>query len=176
MLTIRQATQADLDALREVGCETYRQHFSAIWSPVGLQAFLDQDFSTSALSRSLAQPDQHAWFIAADDSGHVVGFAKVNRSTPAPVTGEPGAELQKIYFLTSAAGRGYGKQLLQFIRQWALQRGERLLWLDVLKSNANARRFYAASGFQQVAEIPFSTDLAEIGMVVMALELTSSES
>ena len=58
-----------------------------------------------------------------------------------------GAELQKIYFLKSAAGLGYGKQLLQFISDRAVQRGERLLWLDVLKSNANAQRFYEAVAF-----------------------------
>jgi len=60
---------------------------------------------------------------------------------------------------------------LQFICDQAVQRGEHLLWLDVLKSNSNARRFYEAFGFRQIGEIPFDTDLAEVGMVVMGLEL-----
>lgn len=45
------------------------------------------------------------------------------------------------------------------------------MWLDVLKTNSNARRFYEAYGFQEIGEIPFNTDLAEIGMVVMGLQL-----
>ena len=170
-LYIREATIADLDALRDVGCETYRQHFAQIWSPAGLQAFLDQDFAPSVLQSSLESSDRHLWLIASDEDSRVVGFSKVNWSTPAPITGEMGAELQKIYFLKSAAGLGYGKQLLQFISDRAVQRGERLLWLDVLKSNANAQRFYEAVGFRALGEIPFSTDLTEIGMVGMGLQL-----
>jgi ribosomal protein S18 acetylase RimI-like enzyme len=53
----------------------------------------------------------------------------------------------------------------------AVQRGEHLLWLDVLKSNTHAQRFYEALGFQPTGEIPFATDLTAIGMVVMVLAL-----
>ncbi|WP_223549706.1 GNAT family N-acetyltransferase [Pseudomonas sp. A-B-19] len=172
MINIREATKADLNVLREVGCETYREHFSAIWSLAGMQGFLNQDFSPCTLGKSLESSASHLWLIASDESGRVVGFSKVNWSTPAPLTGTVGAELQKIYFLKSVAGRGYGKQLLHFICNRAIERGERLLWLDVLKTNSNARRFYEGFGFQEVGEIPFKTDLAEIGMVVMACELS----
>ncbi|WP_248749810.1 GNAT family N-acetyltransferase [Pseudomonas sp. MWU15-20650] len=171
MINLRKATHSDLKALHEVGCETYRQHFSMLWSPAAMQDFLDQDFSPSALSQSLELPTRHLWLLAAEGSGQVIGFAKVNWSTPAPLTGVVGAELQKIYLLKSASGRGYGRQLLQFIRDEATARGEHLLWLDVLKNNADAQRFYEAFGFQRIGEIPFNTDLAEIGMVVMGLEL-----
>ena len=174
MLNIREATEADLDTLLKIGCETYREHFSAIWSAAGLQAFLDRDFSTSALGQSLQSSDSHLWLIASDENAQIVGFAKVNWATPAPLTRETGAELQKIYFLKSAAGLGYGGQLLQHIEDRAVQRGERLLWLDVLKTNSNARRFYEAFGFQRIGEIPFRTDLSEIGMDVMGLELERS--
>lgn len=172
MINIREATRADLDVLCEVGCETYREHFSAIWSLAGMQGFLNQDFSPGTLSQSLESSASHLWLIASDESGRVVGFSKVNWSTPAPLTGAMGAELQKIYFLKSEAGRGYGKQLLRFICNRAIERGERLLWLDVLKTNSNARRFYKDFGFQEIGEIPFKTDLAEIGMVVMVCELS----
>ncbi|MGO4798144.1 N-acetyltransferase family protein [Pseudomonas sp. W22_MBD1_FP4] len=171
MINIRAATEADLDSLRALGCETYQQHFSTLWSPDGMRDFLDKDFSRDALSRSLDLPKRQSWLIASDERGTPIGFSKVNWSTPTPITGELGAELQKIYFLKTAAGLGYGKQLLQFICDQAVQRGEHLLWLDVLKSNSNARRFYEAFGFRQIGEIPFDTDLAEVGMVVMGLEL-----
>ncbi|MFL1386080.1 GNAT family N-acetyltransferase [Pseudomonas tritici] len=171
MLNIREATQADLNALHEVGCETYRQHFSTIWSPAGLLAFLDRDFSHGALRESLELSDSHLWLLACDEHARVVGFAKVNWSAPAPLTGEIGAELRKIYFLKSAAGLGYGKQLMQYICDLAVQRGESLLWLTVLKSNPNARRFYETFGFQLIGQIPFNTDLTEIGMNAMGFEL-----
>lgn len=171
MISIRKATTADIDTLREVGCQTYREHFSTLWSPAGMHGFLEQDFSPSALRQSLELPGRHTWLIACDDQGKAVGFAKVNGAVPAPLTGEVGAELQKIYLLKSAAGLGYGKQLLQCVRDEVAQRGEQLLWLDVLKTNVSAQGFYEAFGFRRIGEIPFSTDLTDIGMVVMGLEL-----
>ncbi|WP_339479956.1 hypothetical protein [Pseudomonas sp. RL_5y_Pfl2_73] len=53
MINIREATTADLDVLREIGCETYQEHFSDIWSPSGMQGFLNQDFSPTSLGKSL---------------------------------------------------------------------------------------------------------------------------
>lgn len=83
-----------------------------------------------------------------------------------------GAKLQKIYFLKSQAGKGYAKQLLQFTPDAAQNQNEGFIWLDVLKSNSDARRFYERFGFRTLGEIPFSTDMTEIGMVVMCLDLS----
>jgi ribosomal protein S18 acetylase RimI-like enzyme len=171
MLRIHPATHADLEALRDVGCTTYREHFAHIWSPAGLQAFLDRDFSPASLNQSLESSDSQTWLLASDESERPVGLAKINWSAPAPVTGEVGAELRKIYFLKSAAGRGYGKRLVQYICEQAVERGDSLLWLTVLTSNPDARRFYQAFGFQVMGQIPFKTDLAEIGMDVMGFDL-----
>jgi len=46
--------------------------------------------------------------------------------------------------------------------------GYRLVWLDVLKSNEGARRAYERCGFKTVGELPFATELGEIGFRVMA--------
>lgn len=172
MITIREATTADIQALSDIGSETYREHFSDIWTAAGMQDFLNQDFSISELQRSLESPSEHCWLLAFDADERLVGLAKINWSKSMPVSGEIGAELQKIYFLTSQAGKGYGKQLLQVIRHLAEERNERFIALDVLKTNANAQRFYANCGFRAVGEIPFSTDKAEIGMVVMRCDLS----
>ncbi|MGK5044756.1 N-acetyltransferase family protein [Janthinobacterium sp. GB4P2] len=170
MINIREAEITDLRALQEIGYQTYREHFSDIWSAAGISEFLDQDFSPSTLENSLNSLKQ-VWLVASDESGKLVGFAKVNLSKPAPISGEVGLELQKIYFLKSEAGRGYGKQLLSYIHDLALEHRESLIWLDVLKTNLSARRFYAKQGFQERGEIPFQTDKVAIGMVVMVCQL-----
>ena len=62
--------------------------------------------------------------------------------------------------------------LLKSVADLASRRCE-LLWLDVLKSNVGAQRFYANHGFQVLGEIPFSTDLMQSGMFVMVRLLTA---
>ena len=59
--------------------------------------------------------------------------------------------------------------------QRASAAGESCLWLDVLKSNSGARRFYESAGLRQIGEVPFSTDLEQICMWVMACDLPLKE-
>jgi ribosomal protein S18 acetylase RimI-like enzyme len=79
--------------------------------------------------------------------------------------------LQKIYFRKSATGKGYGAAMLEHVFDMVRHRSNRRIWLDVLKINVGAQRFYEKSGFARLGEMPFKTDRAEVGMVVMAREL-----
>ncbi|SED24130.1 GNAT family N-acetyltransferase [Pseudomonas anguilliseptica] len=172
-LCIHDATHADLEALQRIGCDTYREHFSGIWTRAGMQRFLSDDFSSENLASSLAATNQHLWLLAKDGAGNTQGFAKLNWNSRMPLHNAVGAELQKIYLLKSATGKGYGTQLLRAICERAAARQQQRLWLDVLKSNRAAQAFYSRFGFHACGEIPFSTDLFEIGMQVMTYDLTS---
>jgi ribosomal protein S18 acetylase RimI-like enzyme len=166
-IRIRQALIDDLRDVQAIARNTYIEHFAHAWSGTGLQSFLQREFSDEALRASLSSP-AHAWFLleASDDS--VMGYAKVNWSRIEPVTGRSGAELQKIYFSANATGRGFGTALLAHVVAAAIAEGEPMLWLNVLRSNADAHRFYAAHGFETVGQIPFRADLGEeIGMWAM---------
>ncbi|RXU67583.1 N-acetyltransferase [Pseudomonas protegens] len=174
MITIREADSRDIQALKAIGCATYREHFAAIWSAAGMQQFLDQDFSDAHLQASLSVRDRHLWLLALDPQQQPMGFAKLNWGRPVPGSDRCGAELQKIYLLKSQAGQGHGRRLLEQVLQRASAAGESCLWLDVLKSNSGARRFYESAGLRQIGEVPFSTDLEQIGMWVMACDLPLS--
>jgi ribosomal protein S18 acetylase RimI-like enzyme len=170
MLTARDATTADGDRLARLGAATYRSHFTAIWSPQRLETYIEAEYGAAALARSLA--DAESLWLIAEAEAKAIGFAKLNwdRTLPVDAT-RSGAELQKIYFLAAETGKGWGGALLAAIIDRASRRGDELIWLDVLKSNASARAFYERHGFAVVGEIPFATDLQEIGMWVMAREL-----
>lgn len=170
-LEIHIASVSDLSTIQIIGRETYHEHFPSIWSEDYLQAFLRQDFSKRSLKHSLSSP-RHTWLIAQDPGDSVVGYAKLNWDRSEPIFNRIGTELQKIYFRSHATGKGYGGALLEFIVDMAARRSD-MLWLDVLKSNLGAQRFYASRGFRALGEIPFNTDLLEMDMVVMARQLTA---
>jgi hypothetical protein len=96
------------------------------------------------------------------------GFAKLRLDRPVPgdATGT-GVELQKIYVRRASVGSGLGAQLLAAAIDVARAAGEALIWLDVLKTNPGARRFYERHGFLVTGELPFASDLDEQGMWVM---------
>ncbi|MEM1322932.1 MAG: GNAT family N-acetyltransferase [Bacteroidota bacterium] len=49
--------------------------------------------------------------------------------------------------------QGIGEQLIDFIRQLAVQKGIPKIQLDVWNDNAQAKHFYAKKGFQTIREI-----------------------
>ncbi|WP_223881634.1 GNAT family N-acetyltransferase [Affinibrenneria salicis] len=169
---IRFAGAGDLPTLQHLGHETYYQHFAALWSEQGIRRFLAQDFAAESLTSSLQPDSGSAWFLAEDERGAAIGFARVNWDKPLPLSTRRGAELQKIYFLPAATGRGCGERLMREIMQAATARRKTLIWLDVLNSNLDAQRFYARQGFQPLGQIPYRTDKVDIGMTVMAHELS----
>ena len=174
--TIRPAEPGDLATLQRVGEASYRDHFSGLWTPAGLDAFLAADFSAVALRATLATPEQHLWLLVFDELDRPVGYAKINWGTCDPISGLAGAELQKIYFLGACVGKGYGRALWARVVACIHARSWTRIWLDVLKSNSTARRFYERNGLRTLGELPFCTDRVEVGMVVMARDLEASRS
>ena len=107
-LRIYDAKHADLETLQRIGCDTYREHFSEIWTRAGMQHFLSEDFSSENLATSLAATEKHLWLLAEDNGGNILGFAKLNWNSPMPLSNTVGVELQKIYLLKSTTGKGNG--------------------------------------------------------------------
>lgn len=121
MFTVRQALLEDLTQVRDIGIRTYRAHFGELWRyPHELEAFLAEDFSVSALERTLRDPDV-CWLLAYEDDA-LVGYARVNFDSLLAATQRRGAELQKIYFLPDYAGRGFGRQFFEQVQRRAVER------------------------------------------------------
>jgi ribosomal protein S18 acetylase RimI-like enzyme len=173
-MQIRSAAVSDIAAIQRLCYESYRDHFAQLWTADGIQRFLDKDFATDVLRTTLTTPSKHLWLTAKEANeanDRLVGYAKINWSVPDPIDGIEGAELQKIYFRKSAAGKGYGAALLERALDCVKERSCCRVWLEVLKVNVGAQKFYARMGFRIAGEIPFRTDLAEIGMVVMVRDI-----
>lgn len=170
MFTIRQALPADLVTLREIGTASYVAHFGALWqNPQEMAAFLDQDFSAEALEKSL-RDTQTCWLLASEGSVPV-GFARINFDSWLEATATTGAELQKIYFMPSFAGLGYGKRLYAEAQRRAIGKQQKQLWLEVLKTNLAAQRFYQRQGMHIVGEARFSSSSGSVELWCMAKPL-----
>ncbi len=164
---IWQAKPGDSTTIHEIGCRSYRHNFTDTWSAKGLEKHLQTGFTQTIIQESL-RFNKHSWFlISLSPDAPPVGFAALVLNSPIPHCNDIGLELQKLYFLPEASGQGCGKYLMEFIAQYALENNYLKLWLDVLKSNTGAIRFYKANGFEQMGELPFKTDLLEVGQWVM---------
>ena len=67
-------------------------------------------------------------------------------------------EIRSMYFLEKAWGKGYSKQLMDFMMQKLRQSGCREIRLWTLKENFRAQRFYEKYGFRKTGnEMPWNT-------------------
>ncbi|MFJ4234627.1 GNAT family N-acetyltransferase [Serratia nevei] len=170
MFTVRQALLEDLTQVRDIGIRTYRAHFGELWRyPHELEAFLAEDFSVSALERTPRDPDV-CWLLAYKDDA-LVGYARVNFDSLLAATQRRGAELQKIYFLPDYAGRGFGRQFFEQVQRRAVERRQPLLWLEVLKQNADAQRFYQRQGLAVCGEAQYTSEQGAIELWAMSKAL-----
>ena len=70
---------------------------------------------------------------------------------------QPGFEETHLLNLTVAPThqrQGHGRALLLALADWARQRGDAALWLEVRHSNAAGRALYASTGFVQAGRRP----------------------
>jgi GNAT superfamily N-acetyltransferase len=164
---IRYASPGDAEEIAELGTSTYAAHFGELWSPEGLAAFLASQFSVERIRAELEEGDAIR-YVVADREGELVGFAKISRDRPVTgLEGERGLWLQKLYLRPKVTGKGIGSVLLHAVGGIAEQIGEDRIWLDVLRSNAGAIRLYERHGFVHRIQIPWASDLRDIGMWVM---------
>jgi diamine N-acetyltransferase len=88
------------------------------------------------------------------------------------IRGRPGksaAQLQKIYVLREFIGRKIGAALLGRVLPEAAVRAP-VLWLDVLRENTHALRFYETHGFCVIGE-----DTHTIGAQTFAFDLMARD-
>jgi ribosomal protein S18 acetylase RimI-like enzyme len=166
-VAVRRATVHDTDAVVAIGVETYREHFTDIWSPAGLHGYLAREYDRGAVARELASDDCR--YLLAERAGEIIGFAKLRFPRPVPADeASVGMEVQKIYVRKSAVSSGAGARLLLESVAQARELRCSLLWLAVLVRNVRAQRFYERHGFAAAGELAFATDLGPDPMLIMS--------
>ena len=161
---------ATVNVLREVGMATYKEHFSDIWTSTGIDLYLQQNFDVTRLNDEIR--NGLVQYFLLEEENRYIGFIKICMNRPmTPGSLTRGIELEKIYLLKAFSGKGIGSKAFMFLCDYARNKGEKLVWLNVLKSNQRAIKFYEQFGFRKIDQIEFSTDKIKIDMWVMKFDL-----
>ncbi|MFC3394174.1 GNAT family N-acetyltransferase [Brenneria rubrifaciens] len=92
-----------------------------------------------------SQPNSAYWIV--EHAGEVVGGGGI---APLPAGDEDVCELQKMYFLPVARGKGLAKQLAMQALAFARQRGFRRCYLETTGHLTSAIRLYQSLGFEHI--------------------------
>lgn len=157
---IRSATEADAEALAELGRRTFLDTFVdtagfAIPYPADdLHDFLEASFHPDAIRLKLNEPGS-AWWVA-ERNEQLLAFANTGPNTlPHPEAGPGDAELRRLYVSKAAQGLGLGTKLLAVALEWMDAHTDGPLWIGVWSGNLKAQKLYEAYGFEKAGEYEY---------------------
>lgn len=148
MLSMRDAEPDDAEDIATVQVATWQTAYHDIMPAEFLSALSDGLKRRAEWWRervSSAGPRDHT--LVAEEGGEVIGFADIGPSRDADVDPRSVGELNAIYVLSRAWGRGVGRALMAALlfRLRAAPFDSATLW--VLAENMRARRYYEAAGW-----------------------------
>ncbi len=176
MITYRDATPEDAQALAAFARATFEATFGPLYPPHDLAAFLTAQYGPAIQAREIADPGLHTRLALETREGGpaaLVGYAQFGRlKLPFDVGGRAVLELHRFYLDARAQGRGIGDALMAqtIVRARAL--GAQDLYLGVFSANARAQRFYARHGFDVVGGYVFPVGETRDDEHIMRLRLS----
>ena len=142
--------------LSDLCLRIYPQYFTYLWDDAGAW-YMDYSYNAARLKAELEDPNvRYFWAVS---RGERVGYLKLNLTKELPLSNEQGGlEIERIYFLSGAAGQGLGTRLIDYAEAIARQQQKAYIWLHTMDSSQNSIAFYEKRGFGRVGEtiLPFS--------------------
>jgi ribosomal protein S18 acetylase RimI-like enzyme len=147
--TIKPCTSEDLENLIKVLRQSYLEHYTYLWHDNGAW-YMQASFNADRLQEELSNPNS-AFFLL-HDGQKFVGLIKLNVDSAIDgFSSDTALELERIYFIKEASGKGLGKEAINFVIDFARQRQKTVVWLKAMDSS-DAVEFYKKRGFQVISD------------------------
>jgi ribosomal protein S18 acetylase RimI-like enzyme len=146
---VRPADPEDAAEIAEVHVRSWQSRYQGL-IPQDYLDGLDPAERIATWTRSLAETDwsHGGTLVVRDDDARLVGFAHVRESRDTDADARSVGEVWAIYLAPDAWGKGLGRELMVAALGRLAQAAYDQVTLWVLDTNARARRFYEAAGFQ----------------------------
>ncbi|PHM70852.1 GNAT family N-acetyltransferase [Xenorhabdus sp. KJ12.1] len=170
MLKIQQAVTEDTLLLSQMLEESYRFHFSYLWKDKDeLEEYIAEESSPESIANSLNTPN-HKWFIA--ETNRPIGFIKIVVNKTIPDSELTGLYLHKLYLLPHLTGQNYGQKMFGHVEKLGQEQGQKWLWLEVLESNKQAKKFYEKNEMKWYRDIIFTSTKQQSTLHIMIKEIS----
>ncbi len=168
-ITYRQALTKDANLLSAL----FRQVYMATYATEGITHefvnFVAQQFSIEKIKEDINNKNSDLWIALHNNNPIAVLQSEYN--SPCPIRSELRIEINKLYVLQCFHGKKIGQQLMKFAEERIQSKGEKCIWLWVLKSNLRAVRFYQQQGYKEIGTAYFQMEVNQYNNIVMQKQL-----
>jgi len=144
-VTIRQACVEDIPAIQYIAEKSWWSVYSAILAPEQIEYMLRRIYSTTTLTELFDHETQ--LFRILSENGQAKGFVAYGAREADPSV----YKIHKLYVLPETQGKGFGRRLIDDVKERVLEEGIVVLDLNVNRFNP-AKSFYERMGFYVLRE------------------------
>ena len=131
------STETQIETVAQLAREIWNQHFIPIIGKAQVDYMLGKFQSTKAISEQIK--NGYSYYLLKTDSDYV-GYTGICPK-------EDELFLSKLYIGESRRGKGFGKNVIEFLQELAREKGLSKITLTVNKNNTDAIRAYEQFGF-----------------------------
>jgi len=136
----------DAKTLSDVAIRSYKAFYLHLWYDNG-DWYINHSFAESVFEKELK--DSNHVFYLLNVKENIVGFLKLNIDRPLKGYDQYKCiELERIYLIKSATGKGYGRQAMDFCLDYSKRSKKDIIWLKAMDTS-DAVAFYEALGFER---------------------------
>jgi len=169
-MNIRKANIFDVEALQQIGKQTFMETFSADNTQENMTIYLNEAFSIEKIRDELR--NKYSEFYLAFLGKIIIGYLKINfENAQTEKTLGNSLEIERIYVLKKFQGNEVGQKLYQMALEIAKSKSFKYVWLGVWEQNLKAIRFYEKNGFNSYDKHIFKLGDDEQTDLMMKLEL-----
>jgi ribosomal protein S18 acetylase RimI-like enzyme len=146
-ITITKINPSEADMLSQLCFRIYPQFFTYLWYDQG-QWYQQEKYNAIQLKKEIENPNSD--FYIASTNMETWGYLKINKQNTLPLyPSTNGLEVERIYLLKEAQGKGIGKTLMDFVFSQAEHLGKDYIFLYVMDSSIDSIKFYQKMGFEK---------------------------
>ena len=129
-IEIRKATVADLETIKNISIQTFKETFAAVNTPENIANYVKESFNSEQLKMELN--NFNSQFYVAYLNTKVVGYLKINVGDAQTETISKNAlEVHRIYVLQKYHGKNIGQLLIDEVKKIAQHSSVDCIWLGV---------------------------------------------
>lgn len=146
-MKIRKINIDDLETLRYLSIQTFKETFEEVNTEEDMQKYLDENLSIEKLKTELENPNSEFYFVENNDE--ILGYLKLNfKDAQTEKVEENHFEIERIYVLKAFLGQKLGQILFDKAIEIGREKNLEYVWLGVWEENHRAIRFYGKNGFE----------------------------
>lgn len=146
-MKIRKLNINDLEALRDLSIQTFKETFEEVNTEEDMQKYLDENLSIEKLKSELENPNSEFYF--AENNDEILGYLKLNfKDAQTEKLEENHFEIERIYVLKAFLGQKIGQILFDKAIEIGREKNLEYVWLGVWEENHRAIKFYEKNGFE----------------------------